>query len=438
MSAAAMTSVVLVGAQWGDEGKGKVVDRYAERADWVVRYQGGNNAGHTLVVDGVKTVLHLVPSGILHPEVKCAIGNGVVVDPEILQDELRMLDEKGVVTQGRLFVSYGAHLIMPYHKRLDLAREALRGVDKIGTTGRGIGPAYEDKIARRGLRIADLADRDRVDGLVRQRLKELNAILTVHDAPDHRPYTEAETATMVDQLIAYGDMLRPYFANVSERLYGGLKRGERVLFEGAQGVLLDIDHGTYPYVTSSNTVAPNAATGTGVGSHHISSVIGVMKAYTTRVGSGPFPTELEGEEAETLRAAGNEFGATTGRPRRCGWLDLVALRYAVRVAGIRQLVVTKLDVLGGLPELPVCVAYELDGRRLTEYPDNVHDLHRVTPIYEKMPGFSDVDAAKRIEDLPDAARSYLKYIADALEVSIALVSIGPGRGEDLELNDPFA
>ncbi len=433
-----MASVVLVGSQWGDEGKGKVVDRYAERADWVVRYQGGNNAGHTLVVDGDKTVLHLVPSGILHPNVKCAIGNGVVVDAQILEDELGMLADKGVITEGRLFVSYGAHLILPYHKRLDLAREALRGVDKIGTTGRGIGPAYEDKIARRGVRVADLADRDRVDGLVRQRLKELNAILAVHNAPDHRPFTEAEIVEIVDRHVELGQRLRPYFSNVADRLFRGVEAGERILFEGAQGVLLDIDHGTYPYVTSSNTVSSNAATGTGLGFHHLTSVIGVMKAYTTRVGRGPFPTELSDETGEVLRKAGNEFGATTGRPRRCGWLDLVALRYAVRVAGIRQLVVTKLDVLGGLPELPVCVAYELDGRRMTEYPDNVHDLHRVKPVYEKMPGFEEIGAVRRFEDLPAAARDYLRFIADALGVTIALVSVGPGRGEDLELVDPFA
>ena len=433
-----MGSVVLVGTQWGDEGKGKVVDRYAGRADWVVRYQGGNNAGHTLVVDGVKTVLHLVPSGILHANVKCAIGNGVVVDAQVLQDELRMLDKKGVKTEGRLFVSYGAHLILPYHKRLDLAREAMRGVDKIGTTGRGIGPAYEDKIARRGVRIADLADRDRVDGLVRQRLKELNAILAAHDAPDHHPFTESEITELVDQHVAFGQRLRPYFANVGERLFQAVGAAERILFEGAQGVLLDIDHGTYPYVTSSNTVASNAATGTGLGPHHLSSVIGVMKAYTTRVGSGPFPTELEDEAADSLRQAGQEFGATTGRPRRCGWLDLVALRYAVRVAGIRQLVVTKLDVLAGQPQLPVCVAYELDGRTLREYPDNVHDLHRVKPIYENLPGFDELGSAESIEALPDAARAYLRYIADQLGVSIALVSVGPGRGEDIEVVDPFA
>ncbi len=432
-----MVSVVLVGAQWGDEGKGKVVDRYAERADWVVRYQGGNNAGHTLVVDGVTTILHLVPSGILHGHVKCAIGNGVVVDPKVLQEELQMLATKGIATEDRLFVSYGAHLILPYHKRLDLAREAMRGVDRIGTTGRGIGPAYEDKIARRGVRIADLTDRDRVNALIRQRLTELNAILAAHNAPAHRPYTEAETASMVDELVECGEALRPFFANVGEMLHDAVAANERVLFEGAQGVLLDIDHGTYPYVTSSNTVASNAATGTGVGAHHLSSVIGVMKAYTTRVGSGPFPTELDDEQGDTLRQAGNEFGSTTGRPRRCGWLDLVALRYAVRVAGIRRLAVTKLDVLAGQPELPVCVAYELDGRRRHGYPDNVHDLHRITPVYERLPGFGDLGPVERIEDLPGPAQEYLKYIARQLGVEIALVSIGPGRGEDLELINPF-
>lgn len=430
-----MGSVVVVGAQWGDEGKGKVVDRYGERADWVVRYQGGNNAGHTLVVEGETTILHLVPSGILHEKVKCAIGNGVVVDPEILLKELEKLDKRGIRTEGRLFVSFGAHLIMPYHRRLDLAREAYRGVDKIGTTGRGIGPAYEDKIARRGVRVTDLLDRARVDGLVRARLKELNAILAAND--DHVPYPDAEITAMIDRAVELGQRLRPYMANVGERLYQDQRAGKNLLFEGAQGALLDIDHGTYPFVTSSNTVASNAATGVGLGPGVLQNVVGIMKAYTTRVGSGPFPTELNDALGERLRETGKEFGATTGRPRRCGWLDLVALRYAVRICGIREVAVTKLDVLSGLDELKVCTEYRLGGERLQTFPDNVHDLDRVEPVYRSFPGFGDVGGARRLEDLPSTARQYLDFVTQDLGVKVALLSVGPGRGQDIEVHNPF-
>lgn len=429
-------NAVVVGAQWGDEGKGKVVDRYGARADWVVRFQGGNNAGHTLVVDGKQTVLHLVPSGILHETTKCAIGNGVVVDPIVLMEEVAALKAQGVDPSGRLFISHGAHLIMPYHRRLDLAREQFRGVDKIGTTGRGIGPAYEDKIARRGVRVADLRDPERVRGLVEQRVAELNALLAANN--DLSPYTSEEIAKIADDYVALGEKLAPFVANVGQLLAKANEAGENILFEGAQGVLLDIDHGTYPYVTSSNTVGSNAATGTGLGPQHLGCVVGIMKAYTTRVGSGPFPTELFDEVGERLRETGREFGATTGRPRRCGWLDLVALRYATRVAGIRKLVVTKLDVLAGLDQIGVCVAYELDGERLETYPDNAHDVGRVKPIYEMMPGFGEVRDARRLEDLPKEARAYVDRIAKELDVELALLSVGPGRGEDIELSDPFA
>ena len=432
-----MANVVVVGAQWGDEGKGKVVDRYGARADWVVRFQGGNNAGHTLVVDGKQTVLHLVPSGILHPDTKCAIGNGVVVDPKIFVEEVEALAAQGVDAAGRLFVSYGAHCIMPYHRRLDIAREQFRGVDKIGTTGRGIGPAYEDKIARRGVRVADLSDAERIRGLVEQRIAELNALLAANN--DTSPYTKSEIDQIIDETVALGERLSPYVANVGEMLAKSLKQDEKLLFEGAQGVLLDIDHGTYPFVTSSNTVGSNAATGTGLGPQHLGSVVGIMKAYTTRVGSGPFPTELHDEVGEALRDAGREFGATTGRPRRCGWLDFVALRYASRVAGIRKLVITKLDVLGGLGDIDVCTAYELDGERLETYPDNAHDVARVKPVYETLPGFgAEVRDARKLEDLPKTARAYIDRIAEELDVELSLLSVGPGRGEDIELSDPFA
>lgn len=429
-----MSNIVVVGAQWGDEGKGKVVDRYGARADWVVRYQGGNNAGHTLVVDGKTTVLSLVPSGILHEGTRCAIGNGVVVDPKVLLEEIEALRARGVEAKGRLFVSLGAHLIMPYHRRLDLAREAKRGVDKIGTTGRGIGPAYEDKIARRGVRVADLYDQNRVEALVQNRLLELNAILI---ANGDTPYGDAEIRELVAACTAYGERLRPYVGNVGEMLWRDVQAKKSVLFEGAQGALLDVDHGTYPFVTSSNTVASNAATGCGLGPRAIDRVVGIMKAYTTRVGAGPFPTELDDALGDRLRKTGHEFGAVTGRPRRCGWLDFVALRYAVRICGIQLLAITKLDVLAGIDPIRFCVGYELEGERLATYPDNVHDLGRVRPIYEEMPGFGALGDKRTLADLPTAARAYLDRIAEELGVGTALVSVGPGRGEDIEVVDPF-
>jgi len=429
-----MKNVVIVGSQWGDEGKGKVVDRYGTRAAWVVRYQGGNNAGHTLVVNGKTTVLHLVPSGILHPKTKCAIGNGVVVNPKILMEEVQGLAEQGVEVSGRLLISAGAHLIMPYHQRLDLARERFRGVDKIGTTGRGIGPAYEDKITRRGVRVADLYDASRLSGLVENRLAELNAILS---ANGDQAYTADEIKALIEQYQVYGEELRPFVGNVGLTLDRAMKNGEGILFEGAQGALLDIDHGTYPFVTSSNTIASNAATGTGIGPNALHSVVGITKAYTTRVGSGPFPTELNDEVGEELRAKGHEFGATTGRPRRCGWLDFVALRYAVRVSGIQYLAITKLDVLSGMKTLKVCTAYELDGETIETFPDNVHDLHRAKPLYEEVEGFGDVQDARSVDDLPAAARNYVERMASELNCEIALLSVGPGRGEDMELNNPF-
>jgi len=430
-----MSNVVVVGAQWGDEGKGKVVDRYAERVAWVVRYQGGNNAGHTLVVNGKTTVLHLVPSGILHEGVRCAIGNGVVIDPFVLLEELETLAAQGVDARGRLLISLGAHLILPYHGRLDRARERFRGVDKIGTTGRGIGPAYEDKIARRGVRVADLYDRARLRGLVEARLAELNAILV---ANGEAPYAAHEVDQLVEQAFVAGERLRPLVGNVGEVLERAHRRGERILFEGAQGALLDVDHGTYPFVTSSNTVAANAATGSGLGPSRLGRVVGLLKAYTTRVGSGPFPTELDDPIGERLRAKGHEYGATTGRPRRCGWLDLVALRYAARISGFDTLVITKLDVLSGFDSLKVCEAYLLDGERLETFPDNAHDLARCVPVYRDVPGFGEVSHARTLEALPASARAYLDRIAEALGAEIALVSVGPGRGEDIELFDPFA
>jgi adenylosuccinate synthase len=430
-----VTNVVVVGAQWGDEGKGKVVDRYSERSDWVVRYQGGNNAGHTLVVDGQQTVLHLVPSGVLHPRVNCALGNGVVLDPAILFEEMAMLTARGVDLAGRFFVSKSAHLIMPYHRRLDRVREHLRGSGKIGTTGRGIGPAYEDKIARRGVRLADLAHPKRLQESIEARVEELNAFL--RSVPDEAVISSEEITKMVDTHLEFGERLMPLALDVGRRLFEESRAGRNILFEGAQGILLDIDHGTYPYVTSSSTGASGAATGTGLGPKLIERVVGITKAYTTRVGEGPFPTELPGEIGQKLRKIGHEFGATTGRPRRCGWLDLVALRYAVRVSGIDCLALTKLDVLSGFPEIQVCTAYEIDGERIEHFPDDVRNLGAVKPIYESMEGFSDLGHQRTLADLPSSARRYIDRIASDLEVEVAMVSLGPGRGEEVEITNPF-
>ncbi|MEM1024724.1 MAG: adenylosuccinate synthase [Myxococcota bacterium] len=424
-------NAVVVGAQWGDEGKGKVVDRYAARAQWVVRYQGGNNAGHTLVVNGEKTILHLIPSGILNPEVRCAIGNGLVVDLDVLTREMDALAGRGLDLSDRLLISPAAHLILPHHRALDRARERK---DAIGTTGRGIGPAYEDKVSRRGVRVGDLFNPDRLGARIRARLPEVEAQLGFLGESD--PGLDADA--IIESCLAHAERLRPHVADVGEALWQAQKTGERILFEGAQGVLLDIDHGTYPYVTSSNTVSGQASSGTGVGPNAVGRVVGILKAYCTRVGSGPFPSELRAEEAERLRQAGGEFGATTGRPRRCGWLDLVALRYAVRVAGIQQIVVTKLDVLGGFGDLPVCTAYEVDGRRIDNYPEDPDVLERAVPVLENRPGFPRFEGARSLDDLPAEARSYVEGIAQVLEVDLALVSVGPGRGEDLELMDPFA
>jgi adenylosuccinate synthase len=425
-----MGNVVIVGAQWGDEGKGKVVDRYAERAQWVVRYQGGNNAGHTLVVGGETTILHLIPSGILHPQTRCAIGNGVVVDPEVLASEVDALQAKGIDC-SRLLISGGAHVIMPYHRALDRARERK---DAIGTTGRGIGPAYEDKVTRRGIRMCDLLVPDRLASKVRSRLPEVQAQLE-YLGTESEPL---QAEPIIDRCLQMGRRLREQVGDVGQALYEASRKNARILFEGAQGILLDVDHGTYPYVTSSNTVAAAAATGTGMGPGCLNNVLGILKAYCTRVGSGPFPSELRGEEAESLREAGKEFGATTGRPRRCGWLDLVALRYAVRVGGIRQIAVTKLDVLAQFERPRVCVAYEIEGRRFDVYPDDPDVLARAQPVFEEVAAIESFEGVRTVDDLPRQARRYLDDIARALEVDIALVSMGPGRGEDLELRDPFA
>ena len=430
-------NLVCIGAQWGDEGKGRIVDRMSERVDVVVRFHGGNNAGHTVVVDGVTTILHLVPSGVLHKDKLCIIGAGCVVDPEVLIQEIDMLQARGLLTieSKRLIISDQAHVILPFHKRIDKAREAARGRGKIGTTGRGIGPAYEDKAARRGMRVHDLLDPAKVAEHIRNGAMYANSLL---EALDAEPFKGSEIEEMIARTRAHGAKLAPCVDDVGDIVAAACAAGKHVLFEGAQGTLLDLDHGTYPFVTSSNCLAAHASVGTGVGPHLLGRILGVAKAYTTRVGEGPFPTEMDSELGEKLRQLGGEFGATTGRPRRCGWLDMVALKYAVRLNGITDLALTKLDVLSGFGDLQVCVAYEIDGKRTDRFPHDCDVLARVKPIYETVPGFSGIpDKPRSLDDLPPAARSYVTDIAAKLGVRLSIVAAGPGRGQEMILADPL-
>ena len=431
-----MTNAVCVGAQWGDEGKGKIVDLLSDRADIVVRFQGGNNAGHTLVVEGVQTILHLVPSGVLHEDTICVIGNGCVVDPEILLQELDMIEARGLkVNPENLWVSDSAHLILPFHKRIDKAREQERGTGRIGTTGRGIGPAYEEKAARTGLRMNALKDPQNMQRMLRDRVIAANSFLTSLGAEG---ISGKELETLLDRSRLHCERLAPYLRDVGQDLAKAIDAGKKVLFEGAQGAMLDLDHGTYPYVTSSNTSAAAAALGTGIGPRHLGDVICIAKAYTTRVGEGPFPTELDEKESEELRQAGQEFGATTGRPRRCGWLDLVQLEYAIRINGATHLAITKLDVLCGLEKLMVCRKYKLDGQEIEGVPNHADDLARVEPVYEEFTGFGDFPSdIKSMSDFPKEAQHYLSAICDALKVPLMLVSTGPGRSEHVMLMEPF-
>jgi adenylosuccinate synthase len=430
-----MTTVVGVGAQWGDEGKGKIVDWLAPHADIVARFQGGNNAGHTLVVDGEKTVLHVVPSGILHEGKVNLIGPGVVVDPSILLGELAALIERGVLRDpSRLRVSGRAHVILPWHRALDAAREKAAGKDSIGTTGRGIGPAYEDKVARRGVRVAELLEpdalRDKLDTVAKAKNFELREFYGA-DTVD----VDALHADAVD----WGRQLEQYIDHTGRILDHSLRDGKNVLFEGAQGTFLDIDHGTYPFVTSSNCVAGAVCAGSGIGPTKIDRVLGITKAYTTRVGAGPFPTEDEGEGGEALRKAGAEFGATTARPRRCGWFDAVVLREAVTVNGMTDMAINKLDVLSGFKELPIATSYKIDGKVTEDFPMTLGEVERAEPVYEMMPGWSeDVTRVRRLEDLPDNARRYIDRIEVLVDVQASFVSVGPGRDEIIVVSDPFS
>jgi adenylosuccinate synthase len=429
-----MSNVAIIGAQWGDEGKGKVVDLFTCDADIIVRFQGGNNAGHTLVVDGKKTVLHLIPSGALHPDKLCVIGNGVVVDPQILIEEINDLKAQGhLLDDSLLRISEEGHLIMPYHKAIDLARERLRGKGKIGTTGRGIGPAYEDKVARVGIRFIDLLEEDTFREKLRHNIEEKNIYLKAILKEKTLDFSE-----MHDTYAGYRDRLRPLITNTSLLLHREIRAGKKVMFEGAQGTLLDVDHGTYPYVTSSNTSTGGACTGAGVGPQHIHHVIGISKAYTTRVGSGPFITEQFGPEGEILKREGVEFGATTGRPRRCGWFDAVGVRHAVRVNGITGIALTKLDVLTGFKNVPICTAYRFDGRLYDEFPASSKVLDRAEPVLEEMPGWSEaLTAVRKFSDLPAAAQKYVQRIEQLLDTEIILVSVGPGREQTILLKNPF-
>jgi len=423
-------AIVLLGAQWGDEGKGKATDILGDKVKYVVRYQGGNNAGHTVVIGDQKYALHLLPSGILTPTCIPVIGNGVVIDPAVLLEEIRGLNERGVNTSN-LKISTNAHLITPYHRTIDKVSERFLGKAKIGTTGRGIGPAYADKINRIGIRVQDLFDpsilRQKIEGALRDKNQVLIKVF-------NRKGIEIDD--VLREYLEYAEILRPYVTDTSLLLNQALDKGETVLLEGSQGTLLDVDHGTYPFVTSSNPTAGGASTGSGIGPTRISRVIGIVKAYTTRVGSGPFPTELFDEDGEKLRSVGGEFGTTTGRSRRTGWYDAPIARYAVRINGLTDFFLTKLDVLTGWEKIPVCVAYEIDGKRVEEVPSSQSDFHHAKPIYEYLPGWSeDISKARKISDLPTNAQNYVKFLEEISGAPMSAIGVGPGRDETIVVRD---
>ncbi len=424
----------MLGAQWGDEGKGKIVDIYSEFADTIVRATGGNNAGHTLVVKGEKFIFHLIPSGILHPGKKCVIANGVVIDPKVLLMEIDRLKERGFLTDdAQLKIGLLANIILPYHILLDKAREEKLGNRKIGTTARGIGPCYEDKIARIGIRACDLVRPDTFTEKLRANLDLKNFLLKNYFRGEEVPFQAT-----VDEYLAYGERLKPYLIDTSLFINQEFKRGAKVLFEGAQGTLLDIDHGTYPFVTSSNTTAGGACTGSGVGPTKVSAVVGVSKAYATRVGGGPFPTELLDDEGQKIRDRGNEYGSTTGRPRRCGWFDAPVVRYANRLNALAGVALTKLDVLSGLSRLKICVAYEIDGVRQDEVPLSLADFEAAKPVYEEVEGWKeDISTSREFNDLPKAARKYVQMIEEVTGVEVSLVSVGPDRNQTIIRRNPF-
>jgi adenylosuccinate synthase len=425
-----MPAIVLLGAQWGDEGKGKATDLLGDRVDYVVRYQGGNNAGHTVVIGDQKYALHLLPSGILSPNVIPVIGNGVVIDPAVLLTEIKGLNERGIDT-SKLKISTNAHLITPYHRTIDKVSERFLGKAKIGTTGRGIGPAYADKINRIGIRVQDLFDPSILKQKIEAALHDKNQILI--KVFNRKGITVDEVLT---EYLGYAEILKPYVVDTALLLDQALKVEKNVLLEGSQGTLLDVDHGTYPFVTSSNPTAGGASTGSGIGPTKITRVIGILKAYTTRVGSGPFPTELFDADGDALRKIGSEVGVTTGRNRRCGWFDAPIARYAVRVNGLTDFFLTKLDVLTGWEKIPVCVAYEVDGVRVEELPTSQTDFHHAKPIYEYLPGWKEnISTAKSIDDLPVNAREYVKFLEKVSGAPISAIGVGPGRDETIVVRD---
>lgn len=427
-------TVVIIGTQWGDEGKGKIVDLLTERAAAVVRFQGGHNAGHTLVIDGEKTILRLIPSGILRPHIKCYIGNGVVISPQAMFEEIGELEKKNVDVRSRMTISPACPLIMPYHVALDKAREKAKGDDAIGTTGRGIGPAYEDKIARRTVRVGDLLDADRF-------AKKLETILDFHNFV-LKNYFHADTFELnqlLDESLAFAEPLGAMLGDVPQKLYEHYQNGDKIMFEGAQGVFLDIDHGTYPFVTSSNTSVGSVATGSGFGPRQIDYVLGITKAYTTRVGGGPFPSELHDDTGAFLAKKGNEFGANTGRPRRCGWFDAVAVRRAVRINSISGICLTKLDVLDGLDTLKICVAYKKEGKTIELPPLAAEEYEKCEPIYEELPGWHEnTYGIQNLNDLPTNAKAYIKRLEEVTGTRISIISTGADRNETIVLDDPFA
>ena len=429
-----MPNIVIVGTQWGDEGKGKMVDLLSEYADVVVRFQGGNNAGHTLVVKGEQIILHLIPSGILHPNKLCIIGNGVVVDPGVLTEEIDGLSNKGYsVDENNLNVSEEAHLIMPYHKRIDISREAKKKKGKIGTTGRGIGPTYEDKATRMGIRAGDLLNPKRFRERLEAVLSEKNFYLKEFLDADPFDFNE-----VYDSIMSYGDRITKYIKNTSKILNDRIKGGASVMFEGAQGTLLDIDHGTFPYVTSSHTVAGCAATGSGIGPSVIDAVYGISKSYTTRVGSGPFPTELNDEIGDRLQEKGVEYGATTGRRRRCGWYDAVAARHSVRLNGLSGLIITKLDVLSGLDTLKICTGYEIDGIDTEDFPSDVSVLDKAIPKYTELSGWDEeIGDVREFKKLPKNAIKYIEKLEEILGIPAVMISVGPDREEIITIKHPF-
>ena len=428
-----MANIIILGAQWGDEGKGKLVDLLTEQADCIVRYQGGHNAGHTLVVGEEKFVLHLIPAGILHPGKTCVIGNGIALDPQALIEEIDDLSRRGIPVESNLKISDACHLILPYHRAIDKESEKLKGTRRIGTTGRGIGPAYVDKMARIGIRAGDLAHPKIFREKLSQNLQEMNYLMEklfrAHGLDLESLYSEVMTQ---------GERILPYLTDTSLYLWEEARKGSSILFEGAQGTLLDVDHGTYPFVTSSNASAGGALTGTGLGPTMIDKVLGVTKAYTTRVGSGPFPTEQTGPEGERLRERGQEFGATTGRARRCGWFDAVAVRYAARINGLTGIILTKIDVLDHLETIPVCTGYRIGTRMVTEFPHHIEDVANAKPVYEALPGWkATTRGIRRWEELPKEAQEYVRWIERQVGVPVIMISTGSERSETITIQEPF-